>query len=55
MTMCCAAMEWDADEKPNGECPDCGAETVDGEAFEQCHYSSEICKTCHSAPCDLSC
>jgi hypothetical protein len=52
---CCAAMEWDDDEKPNGKCPDCGAETVNGEAYEQCSYSPCLCDTCHSAPCDWSC
>jgi hypothetical protein len=55
MAMCCAPIEWEPDEKPNGECPDCGVKTVDGEAYDQCAYSPEVCKTCHSAPCDWAC
>lgn len=55
MAMCCAPIEWGDDETPNGECPECGAETVDGVAYEQCSYSQTVCEKCGSAPCDLSC
>jgi len=39
----------------NGECPDCGMPTVDGDAFYYCHYSPTECTTCGWKPCDLSC
>ena len=39
----------------NGTCPDCGIETVDGVAACGCNYSPVECKTCGSAPCNLSC
>jgi hypothetical protein len=39
----------------NGECPDCGYPTVDGDAASGCYYSPVICKTCGYAPCDGSC
>ena len=42
-------------EEINGECADCGGPTVDGYAAEGCFYSHVDCKTCGSAPCDLSC
>jgi hypothetical protein len=41
--------------KVHGECPDCGADTIDGEAINQCGYSPTECDTCGSAPCDQSC
>ncbi len=53
--MCCAPIEWEPNDAPNGECPECGCETVDGQAYECCYYSPELCETCHSAPCDGSC
>ena len=40
---------------PNGECPDCGAETTDGEATYGCYYSPVVCDTCEHRPCDQSC
>ena len=43
------------EEDINGECPECGAQTVDGDAYEQCAYSPVICETCGEAPCDESC
>ena len=49
---CCDG--WDLGE-PNGECPKCGADTVDGQAATGCNYSPVICKECGDAPCDLSC
>jgi hypothetical protein len=42
-------------EEINGECPDCGMETVDGQAASGCHYSPCDCKTCGAQPCDQSC
>lgn len=39
----------------DGECPDCGEPTVDGEAFEICSYSPCECNTCDHRPCDDSC
>lgn len=41
--------------KPNGTCPDCGEETVDGRSTDICGYSSKECETCDNAPCDGSC
>ena len=52
--MCCAANDY-KEEEINGECPDCGADTVDGEAYEVCSYSPIECETCGYAPCDQSC
>lgn len=52
---CFGEMEWEPDEKPNGTCPECGSETVDGEAYDQCSYSPTVCEKCGYAPCDLSC
>jgi hypothetical protein len=49
---------WDRTEdgsKIDGECPDCGAETVDGKAAYGCCWSPVDCDTCGSAPCDWSC
>jgi len=42
-------------EEINGECPDCGEPTINGDAYDNCDYSPEICKTCGWAPCDESC
>jgi hypothetical protein len=52
--MCCEPIGFKESEI-DGECPDCGTFTVDGEAFEQCAYSPILCKTCNWAPCDGSC
>jgi hypothetical protein len=52
---CCAAKEWEKPEVPNGVCPNCGQDTVDGEAFEGCYYSPNDCELCDSRPCDGSC
>lgn len=41
--------------EPNGECPECGEPTVDGESAYGCFYSPVVCKTCGSKPCDESC
>lgn len=51
----CADGWYYSNSQVNGECPDCGIPTVDGEAQSGCHYSSVDCKTCGSAPCDESC
>jgi hypothetical protein len=51
---CCSGTNFKAREI-NGECPECGNDTVDGDAFEQCGHSPTQCDTCGDAPCDLSC
>ena len=45
---------WDLGE-PNGECPDCGEPTTDGDATTGCIWSPETCETCGARPCDESC
>lgn len=50
--MCCEQSDYD---EPNGECPHCGAPTYDGDAVENCPYSSILCVHCGYAPCDGSC
>lgn len=49
---CCDPWDYG---KPNGVCPECGEETVDGDAAVGCRYSPINCEECGSAPCDLSC
>jgi hypothetical protein len=45
-----------ADGEANGECPDCGEATVDGEAKNVCAWSGdEPCETCGYASCYLGC
>lgn len=39
----------------NGECPECGTDTVDGAAVTGCNYSPVVCERCGWAPCDQSC
>lgn len=51
---CCSSSGY-SESEINGECPDCGAPTVDGDAYERCGYSPVICETCGNAPCDGSC
>lgn len=41
--------------KADGECPDCGEPTSEGQAIDGCSYSPVICKTCGHSPCDQSC
>jgi PHP family Zn ribbon phosphoesterase len=53
--MCCAQYEWDPKEKPNGKCPDCDEDTVDGVAYRQCSYAPVECETCNHRPCDGAC
>ena len=52
--MCCSprfeGYEWE----PDGHCPECGEETVDGEA-QGCTYSPQACEVCGYSPCDGSC
>lgn len=45
----------DMDGEIDGVCPDCGEDTVIGEAPEGCYYSPVACKACGDAPCDGSC
>lgn len=52
--MCCEPSGY-REEEINGECPECGASTVDGSAYEACAYSPVICNECGCAPCDESC
>ena len=52
--MCCSATDY-KEEEINGVCPDCGEETVDSDAYEQCGYATTECETCYYAPCDQSC
>jgi hypothetical protein len=43
------------EDEVNGECPECGMQTVDGEAASGCNYSPIACGTCGHKPCDGSC
>lgn len=52
---CCDSWHLESGEKPDGICPDCGGETLYGQAVEGCNYSPVICETCGDAPCDGSC
>lgn len=52
--MCCEPSGYKKEEI-NGACDKCGADTVDGLAFEQCGYSPVLCEECGNAPCDGSC
>lgn len=54
--MCCEPYDLTDDgSKINGQCPECGEDTVDGSAAIGCCYSPVICKICGSSPCDGSC
>jgi len=50
---CCSSIY--EGEEIDGECPDCGEPTNDGDAVYGCSYSPVECETCGSTPCDLSC
>lgn len=50
--MCCDRIDYGT---PDGECPDCGNPTVEGEATGGCVYSPVTCETCGATPCDDSC
>lgn len=52
--MCCEPTGY-VESQINGECPDCGEPTVDGDAYENCWYSPTDCETCGNSPCDDSC
>jgi len=54
MKMCCEPTGYNENEI-NGNCPECGVPTVDGDAYEQCAYSMVECNLCGYAPCDQSC
>lgn len=41
--------------EPDGECPDCGADTIDGIAKDICPWSASSCYTCGYAECELRC
>jgi len=41
--------------EPNGVCPVCGEETVDGHAATGCGSAPIMCDTCGASPCDGSC
>ena len=51
---CCAGSGYTREEV-NGICPNCGTETIDGDAYEQCGYSEVACETCGWAPCNGAC
>lgn len=50
---CCSNENSSAD--IDGECPECGRETIGGEAYDDCVYSAVECETCGARPCDGSC
>jgi hypothetical protein len=52
--MCCSNTDY-RKEEINGVCPDCGEDTVDGDAYDACDYSPTLCETCGWDPCDESC
>jgi hypothetical protein len=52
--MCCDDYGYNVNEI-DGECPDCGEPTVDGDAFRSCSYSPVECERCNWRPCDQSC
>ncbi len=52
--MCCDGWNYGR-ENINGECPECGMETVDGVAWCGCAWSECICDLCGDSPCDGSC
>jgi len=41
--------------EPDGECPECGRLTLQGEAMTSCWYSPADCNKCGAQPCDGSC
>lgn len=53
--MSCCEPSGFAKEEINGVCPECGEDTVDGDAYECCDYSPVECEVCGFAPCDESC
>ena len=45
--MCCEPSGYD-ENQINGECPDCGEPTVDGDAFYYCGYEPQDDDDCHT-------
>lgn len=42
--------------RTNGECPECGSPTLNGDAaYIDCVWSPESCGTCGQCECDGSC
>lgn len=39
----------------NGVCPKCGAETVDGLAYDNCEYGDKVCDECLHLECNEDC
>lgn len=52
--MSCWGSECETKE-PDGVCPVCGEDTVDGESVNKCSYSPTLCDVCGYGPCDGSC
>ena len=52
--MCCEPSGYTREEI-NGTCECCGEDTVDGDAYENCYYSSTDCEECGHSLCDDSC
>ena len=52
--MCCSASGYNRNEI-NGNCPKCGEDTVDGDAYYCCSYSPLECDECGTRYCDQSC
>lgn len=48
------AFVYDGDEI-DGHCSECSAETIDGEAIDQCNFSVVQCEKCNYSPCNGSC
>jgi len=53
--MCCDGWFLEEGEVADGTCPDCGGDTLGGQATEGCAHSPCICRTCNDCPCDGSC
>lgn len=51
---CCDGWSSEDDEV-NGECPECGMPTVDGDAACGCNWSSISCDVCGHRACDGAC
>ena len=53
---CCDPFEnYEDKNEVNGECPDCGTPTVNGQAAYGCAWSPVDCDTCGHKKCDFSC
>ena len=52
--MCCESSGY-SEREIDGKCPECDEPTCDGDAYEQCEYSTVDCDTCGYTPCDGSC